>query len=95
MFQIAGIPTCDHLDGDGVLDLRNKEVNQVNGKLSYTIGNDSINHKIGTSGQFGGLYNLDTQNMGSHYAAALHYELKYKRFGVKAQVSKYKKSSKP
>jgi hypothetical protein len=25
------------LDGDGVLDLRNKEVNQVNGKLSYTI----------------------------------------------------------
>jgi hypothetical protein len=24
----------------------------------------------------------------------LHYELKYKRFGVKAQVSKYKKSSK-
>jgi hypothetical protein len=37
MFQIAGIPTCDHLDGDGVLDLRNKEVNQVNGKLSYTI----------------------------------------------------------
>jgi hypothetical protein len=39
------------LDGDG-LDLRNKEVNQVNGKLSYTIGNDSINHKIGTSGQF-------------------------------------------
>jgi hypothetical protein len=32
--------------------------------------------------------------MGSHYAAALHYELKYKRFGVKAQVSKYKKSSK-
>ncbi|WP_316945172.1 hypothetical protein [Flavobacterium sp. ACAM 123] len=82
------------LNGDGILDLRNKEVNQVNGKLSYSIGNDSINHKIGTSGQFGGLYNLDTQNMGSHYAAALHYELKYKRFGVKAQVSKYKKSSK-
>jgi hypothetical protein len=52
MFQIAGIPTMLLLDGDGVLDLRNKEVNQVNGKLSYTIGNDSINHKIGTSGQF-------------------------------------------
>jgi hypothetical protein len=52
MFQIAGIPTMYiDLDGDGVLDLRNKEVNQVNGKLSYTIGNDSINHKIGTSGQ--------------------------------------------
>jgi hypothetical protein len=47
MFQIAGIPTIASidLDGDGVLDLRNKEVNQVNGKLSYTIGNDSINHK--------------------------------------------------
>ncbi|MEZ7498154.1 hypothetical protein QO200_05315 [Flavobacterium sp. Arc3] len=82
------------LDGDGILDLRNKETNQVNGKLNYTIGNDSINHKIGTSVQYGGLYNLDTQEMGSHYAAALHYELKYKRFGVKAQVSTYKKSPK-
>jgi hypothetical protein len=82
------------LDGDGNLDLRNKETNQVNGKLNYTIGNDSINHKIGTSVQYGGLYNLDTQEMGSHYAAALHYELKYKRFGVKAQVSTYKKSPK-
>jgi hypothetical protein len=56
MFQIVFL-RCSFidLDGDGVLDLRNKEVNQVNGKLSYTIGNDSINHKIGTSGQFGGL----------------------------------------
>jgi hypothetical protein len=37
MFQIAGIPDVASidLDGDGVLDLRNK-VNQVNGKLSYT-----------------------------------------------------------
>jgi hypothetical protein len=42
------------------------EVIKLMEKLSYTIGgNDSINHKIGTSGQFGGLYNLDTQNMGS------------------------------
>jgi hypothetical protein len=58
-----------------------------------TIGNDSINHNrhIWT---VGGLI-IYTQNMGSHHAAALHYELKYKRFGVKAQVSKYKKSSKP
>lgn len=82
------------LDGDGTLDLRNKEVNQVNGQLSYVIGNDSINHKIGGSAQLGGLYNLDTEEMGSHYAAALHYQLKYKRFGVKAQVTKYKKSPK-
>jgi hypothetical protein len=82
------------LNGDGVLDLRNKEVNQVNGQLNYTIGNDSINHKIGSSMQYGGLYNLDTQEIGEHYAAALHYELKYKRFGVKAQLSTYKKSQK-
>jgi hypothetical protein len=33
--------------------------------------------------------------MGSHYAAALHYELKYKRFGVKAQVSKTRKAQNP
>jgi hypothetical protein len=82
------------LNNDGILNLRNKEVNQANGKLSYKIGNDSINHKIGGSLLFGGLYNLDTQKTGSHYAAALHYELKYKRFGVKAQVTTYKKSPK-
>jgi hypothetical protein len=81
------------LDGDGVLELRNKETNQVNGQLNYTTGNTNFTHKIGTSVQYGGLYNLDTQEMGSHYAAAVHYELKYKRFGMKTQVSKYKKNA--
>jgi hypothetical protein len=33
--------------------------------------------------------------MGSHHAAALHYELKYKRFGVKAQVSTTRKVQNP
>jgi hypothetical protein len=32
--------------------------------------------------------------MGSHYATALHYQLKYKCFGVKAQVKKYKRTTK-
>ena len=81
------------LDGDGVLEFRNKEVNQVNGKLDYNFGGDSISHKIGASAQYGGLYNLDTEKMGSHYALALQYQLKYKRIGVKAQVTKYKKST--
>jgi hypothetical protein len=82
------------LDGDGILDLRNKEANQVNGKISYSTGNERINHKIGASALYGGLYNLDTEKMGDHYAAAFHYELTYKRFGVKAQALKYKKNSK-
>jgi hypothetical protein len=33
---------------------------------NLAIGNDSINHKIGTSGQFGYPYNLDTKRGPTH-----------------------------
>lgn len=78
------------LDGDGALDLRNKEVNQLNGKLAYKLGNDKTKHKLGISGEWGGLYNLDTKKTGNHYALAAHYELNSGNFGTKAQVAHYK-----
>ncbi len=77
------------LDGDGSLDIRNKEVNQLNGKVAYKLGNDKTKHKVGVSGEWGGLYNLDTNKTGDHYALAAHYELNSGNFGAKAQVAHY------
>ncbi|MBD0823479.1 hypothetical protein [Aestuariibaculum marinum] len=77
-------------DGDGNLDYRNKEVNQVNAKINYLFSGKTAKHKLGASTQYGGLYNLDTENMGSHYAIAMHYELFVGHFDVKAQLSRYK-----
>lgn len=81
------------LDGDGNLNLRNKEINQLNGQLKYLFG-DKIKQKIGASIEYGGLYNLDTEEIGYHYALAAHYELKLERFETKAQISTYKYEAK-
>ncbi|WP_298525637.1 hypothetical protein [uncultured Christiangramia sp.] len=64
---------------------RNKEVNQFNGKLIYKFG-DFIKNRLGTSVQYGGLYNLDTEKTGTHYGLALHYEMFYKNWNVKLQA---------
>ena len=63
---------------------RNKEVNQFNGKFIYKLGKDR-EHQLGTSVQYGGIYNLDTQETGNHHALALHYEYLGKNWNVKAQ----------
>ncbi|MFV8224762.1 hypothetical protein [Christiangramia aquimixticola] len=63
---------------------RNKEVNQINGKLIYKFG-DSIKNRLGVSAQYGGLYNLDTKKTGSHNGLALHYEMDYKNWNLKLQ----------
>ncbi|WP_408914513.1 hypothetical protein [Christiangramia sp. SM2212] len=64
---------------------RNKEINQFNAKLIYKFG-DSIKNRIGVSGQYGGLYNLDTKETGSHNGLALHYELDYQNWNFKLQA---------
>lgn len=81
------------IDGDGDLDIRNKEVNQFNGKFNYKFGNDHVKSKLGISAQYGGLYNLDTDKTGNHYALAGHYELNAGKLNVKAQVATYKYNS--
>tara|TARA_R110001583_G_scaffold163880_1_gene316343 strand:- start:27710 stop:28858 length:1149 start_codon:yes stop_codon:yes gene_type:complete len=69
---------------------RNKEVNQFNAKIIRKFSNGSINHKIGASAQYGGIYNIDTKNTGNQYSLAAHYELTAGKFDLKAQISKYK-----
>jgi len=77
------------INGDGTMNFRNKEINQVNGKVSIKVGNETFQQKIGLSGQFGGLYNLSTGQTGNHFASAFHYELRADRTSVKAQIAGY------
>lgn len=76
-------------DTDGNLILRNKEVNQLNGKIVYKTGNDHTKHRIGMSVEYGGLYNLDTQETGDRYAISGHYQLKSGNFDVMAAYVYY------
>ncbi|MCW2119719.1 hypothetical protein M2326_002030 [Flavobacterium sp. 7A] len=63
---------------------RNKEVNQFNGKVIYKFGEKSAS-RLGVSVEYGGLYNLDTEEVGNHAAFAAHYELTKGKWNVKAQ----------
>lgn len=82
------------LDGDGNKELRNKETNQFNGKLAYKIEAGKVKHKLGVSAEYGGLYNLDTEDMGHHSAFAGHYELTAGNFDLKAQITTYTNEAK-
>lgn len=81
-------------DADGILNFRNKEVNQLNYKINYKINQGALYHQIGAYAQFGGLYNLDTKQMGSHYGYGILYELDYVNLNIKSELLHYKKSPK-
>lgn len=74
--------------GDGLY--RNKEINQLNLKVARKFEGNNSHHMLGVSAQYGGIYNLDTENTGDHWALAGHYELTAGRWNAKAQASKYK-----
>ncbi|WP_430811149.1 MULTISPECIES: hypothetical protein [unclassified Carboxylicivirga] len=78
---------------DGVNSYRNKEVNQVNGRIGYNWGGQSVSHHLGASAQYGGLYNLDTEEMGNHSAFEGHYKLTLNKFGLKAGIAYYNYNS--
>ncbi len=82
------------IEQDGKMRLRNKEVNQLNGNLSYRIDQSNAKHRLGVSAQYGGLFNLDTEKMGNHYAVAAYYELQASKWGIKAQVADYQYNTK-
>jgi hypothetical protein len=63
---------------------RNKEVNQFNGKFIYKFGEKSAS-RLGISLEYGGLYNLDTEEIGDHSAFAAHYEITKGKWNGKAQ----------
>lgn len=63
----------------------NKEINQLNGKIIYKTGED-FKQRIGFSAQYGGLYNINTKEVGDHYAFALHHEVFHKRWNLKTSL---------
>lgn len=72
-------------DAEGKMILRNKEVNQLNGRAIYSAGA----HQFGASLMWGQLLNLDTEEMGSRYAVAAHYNGSFGRFNLKASINHY------
>ncbi|MCX2739054.1 hypothetical protein [Pontibacter anaerobius] len=70
---------------------RNKENNQLDFKIVRRMG-DSLAHELGISAQGGLLYNLDTEENGTRYAAAVHYEYKTPSnpWNVKLQAMLYR-----
>ncbi len=69
-------------------EYRNKELNQFNIKANYKFG-ELVKSKLGASVEYGSLFNLDTEDTGNRYAWAAHYELNYKRWNLKAQITGY------
>lgn len=63
----------------------NKEVHQGNAKLIYKWG-DTLQSQLGASAQYGGLYNINTNRTGNHYAMAIHYEADFKRWNLKTEA---------
>lgn len=70
---------------------RNKEINQLNVRFNYKFGPDKI-HKIGTSFQYGGIWNIDTEDIGNHVALGLHYQLASGPWSIKTQALIYNNS---
>ncbi|WP_220100721.1 hypothetical protein [Chitinophaga oryzae] len=66
---------------------RNKEVNQGNARAEYFLDRDN---SIGASVMLGGLYNIPSENMGSHWAAAVHGNLNKGRWNLKLQSMYYR-----
>lgn len=73
---------------------RNKEVNKGNIRVVRHLGDEEFNHEIGLSAQAGGLYNLDTKDMGSHSSFGMHYVMNFRNWNLKAQALTYTKSPK-
>lgn len=71
---------------------RNKEMNQGNLRIARIWGNEYLNAELGASAQVGGIYNIDTEKMGSRRAFALHYLMNVGHWNLKAQFTTYNMS---
>ena len=74
-------------------DSRNEESNQFNLRAAYTFGMDTgCSHELGVSGQWGELYNFDTQRRGDHWAAAGHLDTRCGRWNLQFEAARYEYS---
>ncbi|MFV0365749.1 MAG: hypothetical protein ACK5JS_04500 [Mangrovibacterium sp.] len=82
-----GFDVASFTNDDGSFTYRNKEVNQVNGRLIYTFKGENSSQDLGASILYGQLLNLDTQEMGNRYAWSVHYNGTFGRFNLKAEAT--------
>ncbi|MCG8418505.1 MAG: hypothetical protein MJE77_11235 [Proteobacteria bacterium] len=83
--------TPDELGYAGLMaDSNNTESNQGNIRVAYNLKHGDLGStEIGLSGQFGGLYNGDTDRNGYHWAAAAHLIGNYGPFNLQLQGAAY------
>lgn len=62
----------------------NKEINQGNIKAVYKWG-EIFKSQLGFSGQYGGLYNLETKKTGNHWGLSAHYELSFSKWNLMSE----------
>lgn len=76
-------------DGDGTIDSRNRETNQANLRLAYTLGKEGLcPTELGVSGQYGQLYNAATDDLGHRWAAAAHLDLRCGRWNLQLEAGR-------
>lgn len=69
----------------------NEETNQVNARVAYTFTHsEKMKTEVGLSGEYGQLYNSDTDSFGSHWAAAAHLNGFYGPFNLMLEYARYK-----
>jgi len=69
----------------------NEETNQGNLRCAYTFThNDSNSTEFGLSGEYGGLRNEETDNIGDHWAGAAHIVGNYGRWNIQLEGIYYK-----
>ncbi len=69
---------------------QNEEINQVNGRLAYTLGQGTnCETELGVSGQVSEVYNAATDNSGEHWAGAAHMDSRCGRWNFQLQGISY------
>lgn len=69
---------------------RNEQANTFSGRLAYTFGKGGeCSNELGLSGQWGELFNRDTDDSGDFWAAAAHLDSRCGRWNVQAELGRY------
>jgi len=72
-------------------DQTNGETNQGNIRIAYDFKPvDGMVLNVGSSGEYGGIFNGTTKNIGNRYAVALHADLKYQNWNIQLQGVHYR-----
>jgi len=69
---------------------RNEKTNTLSARLAYTFGKGTqCHHELGASGQWGELYNRDTNDTGHDWAAAGHLDSRCGRWNFQLELGRY------